>query len=180
MPVKQDDTEPKRSSVGKKLVRKTGFPLLFSERDGARSKKNRGGKGKNNTRATVWASFGPVSRVVTWLQANDCRFLSTTILTLRHYLFELLRYSVKVFWRAWGFAELLEWLGKKTWTHHDVLMHWKYPINSLLFNLSCGSLDNVIVYLHFRLLETINQSINAACGMINFNFFISILKICFP
>ena len=56
---------------------------FFSEREGAQSKKSRGGEGKNNTLASIWASFGPVSRVVLWLQANDSRFLSTTILTLR-------------------------------------------------------------------------------------------------
>ena len=52
-------------------------------REGAQSKKSREGEGENNTRVNVWASFGLVSRVVTWLQANDSRFLSTTILTLK-------------------------------------------------------------------------------------------------
>ena len=47
---------------------------------GAESTKSRGGERENNTRAIVWAAFGLVSRVVTWLQANDSRFLSTTIL----------------------------------------------------------------------------------------------------
>ena len=31
---------------------------------------------ENSTHAIVWASFGPVSRVVIGLQANDCGFLS--------------------------------------------------------------------------------------------------------
>ena len=43
---------------------------FFLEREGAESKKCRGGEGENITRGIVWASFGPVSRVVTWLQAN--------------------------------------------------------------------------------------------------------------
>ena len=34
------------------------------------------------TRASIWASFGSFSRVITWLQANDSHFFSTTILTL--------------------------------------------------------------------------------------------------
>ena len=75
-----------RSRIEAQLERskfgKPGFPLLFSEREGVQSKKSRGGEEENNTRANVWASFGPVSMVVTWLQANDSRFLSSTILTL--------------------------------------------------------------------------------------------------
>ena len=43
---------------------------FFLEQEGAGSTKSRGGKGENNTRVIVWASFGPVSMVVTWLQAN--------------------------------------------------------------------------------------------------------------
>ena len=34
------------------------------------------GEGENNTRACVWVAFGPVSRAVTWLQANDSLFLA--------------------------------------------------------------------------------------------------------
>ena len=62
------------------------FFLAFGGRgclqEGAHNKKSREGERENNTRANVWASFGPVSRVVAWLQAYDSRFLSTTILTL--------------------------------------------------------------------------------------------------
>ena len=51
--------------------------LFFSlSRKGLKVRKNRGGDGKNYIPAIVRASFGPVSRVVTWLQANDNRFLS--------------------------------------------------------------------------------------------------------
>ena len=67
--------------IRKEASSEKGLSLFFSEREGARSKKSRGRE--NNTRATVWASFGLVSRVVTWLQTNDSRFLPTTILTLR-------------------------------------------------------------------------------------------------
>ena len=38
--------------------------------EGAESKKSRGGGEDNNRHEIVWADFGPVSRVVTWLQAN--------------------------------------------------------------------------------------------------------------
>ena len=72
--------ESETSSVGKKQARKTGFSLSGK---GLRVRKTVEVKGKNNTRASVWASLGPVSRVVTWLRANDSRFLSTTTLTLR-------------------------------------------------------------------------------------------------
>ena len=30
-------------------------------------------------RGIVWAAFGPVSRVVTWIEAMDSRFRSTTV-----------------------------------------------------------------------------------------------------
>ena len=39
-----------------------------------------GGGGDNNTRGIVWAEFGPVSRVVTWLQPKGWRFRSTNVL----------------------------------------------------------------------------------------------------
>ena len=44
--------------------------MIFLEREGAESKKSRKGEGENNTSGIVWASFGPVSRVVTRLQVN--------------------------------------------------------------------------------------------------------------
>ena len=50
--------ESERSSVGKKQAPKTGFSLSGKE---LRVRK----VGENNTLAIVWASFGPVSRVVT-------------------------------------------------------------------------------------------------------------------
>ena len=43
---------------------------FFLEQEEAESKKNRRGEGENNTRGIVWVGFGPVSRVVTWLQPN--------------------------------------------------------------------------------------------------------------
>ena len=57
--------ESERSSVEEKQA-----PMFFLELEGAESKKSRGEEGENNTSGIVWASFGPVSRVVTWLQAN--------------------------------------------------------------------------------------------------------------
>ena len=55
--------------VGKKLRWKDASSKnrFFLEWEGAETAKSRGGEGENNTRASVWASFGPVSRVVTWL-----------------------------------------------------------------------------------------------------------------
>ena len=45
------------------------------------------GKGENNTCAVA---FGPISRVVTWLQVNDSRLLSIDLLTLReHHILNL-------------------------------------------------------------------------------------------
>ena len=86
IPVKRDHTESERSSAAKMRVRKTFLSLILGggAACGKRLRIIKLGRGKeNNTRASVWASFGPVSRIVTFLQANDSRFLSTTILTLR-------------------------------------------------------------------------------------------------
>ena len=59
--------ESEITSVLKDACSKNRFSLA---RAGAESKKSRGGEGENKTRGIVWAAFGPVSRVVTWLQAK--------------------------------------------------------------------------------------------------------------